>query len=83
MADKMVTNSCKSNRKYAELKYYFLNVCRYFNLVISVENKITANKKLTSCYNIKILHRFKIWGKYYFHWTLHDYFPHIKGKSIL
>ena len=47
MADKMITNSCKSNRKDTEFKYmyYFLNVCRYFNLVISVENKITANQK--------------------------------------
>jgi hypothetical protein len=46
MADKMVTNSCKSNRKDAELKYYFLNVCRYFNLVISVENKISPLKRV-------------------------------------
>ena len=45
---KMILVPCKLNRKDREFEYNFLIICRYLNLV---------NRKIASCYNIKVVYR--------------------------
>ena len=49
------TWSTKSNEKGILFNYNFLNICRYSNLIKKLEDNFIANRKFTSCYNIKIL----------------------------
>ena len=62
----------KSNGKDNEFEYNVFIICRYLNFLKKSDDHFRANRKFTSCYNIKIFNR--LWEKYicYFHWTLHE-----------
>ena len=80
-----VTWSSKNNGKDNKLEYNFLPVCRYLNVAKISEDNFTANRKFTSCYNIKILKR--LWEKIYINFLelcmKENAFTHLKGKSLL
>jgi hypothetical protein len=52
-----LTRSRKSNVKYCEFEYNFLIICRYLKFVRKTHVNFIANKKSSSCYNIKCLNR--------------------------
>jgi hypothetical protein len=57
-------NECPCNGNDKQFEYTFLIICRYLKLVKNQkksEDNFIANRKFTSCYNIKM---YRIWENY-------------------